>query len=183
MKPTYFPNTKKHCLNLANEILTISNSLFIKSEEKNQSTLSIKELSSICNTNNSIIQSINTIKEEIFEGKINNHRQYLESDLSMIDVILNIYTRFGQPNDIIHFSNYNKLKSDFVKQIIVLKNAVDLFPEDMATNVKRRPRIISTISLDYYQLIYLALSHSMLKIQGLLFTHNILELAKNKSVS
>lgn len=181
MKQVFFTETIKRCLTLTKEIETINDKLFTNTN-KNFS-LYLKELSSICTINNSIIQSINTVQQEIFEGKINNHRQYIESDLVMIDVILNIYIQFGKENEISYSSNFEKLKTDFLNQIKFLKKSIELFPEDMATNVKRKPRVISTITLDYYQLIYLALSHSIIKIQGMLFTQNILELAKNKTVS
>lgn len=169
----YFTFTKESCLYLIKEIKQHQTRFYAPDVSLIEEKAVIKVMAEICSINNSLLHNIRTVKEAILEGKINNHRTYHESDLKMVDVILHIYHQCTQKNTMCWSKNYQKLQQQLDKQLIIFEQALDYFPEDLAINVKQKPTAITNISLDYYQFIYLALSHTYLELQGIKINQSI----------
>ncbi|MFT6745831.1 MAG: hypothetical protein ACJAZ2_000169 [Glaciecola sp.] len=147
---------------------------FWKLSLSSQNNATKHNLCSIYTINQSVIATIIQVKSDLYEGKINNSRLYYESDLQVVDVIVNIYSQFSKKETNITMSDTNKLKEKILEQTNYLYSCIEHFPEDIATNIKARPSIISKVSLDYYQLIYLAFTHAQSQL-------NSIELVKSLS--
>ncbi|MFT6715602.1 MAG: hypothetical protein ACJA0Q_000229 [Saprospiraceae bacterium] len=188
MNHPFFTKTKKELYESFNQNSTSLNELFIlPAGFWELSLVSRKEsvrqyLDSIFTINQSLIATITEVKNDLYEGKINNSRDYYESDLQVVDVLVNIYSQFSIKVKIIGGQETEGLKEKVLQQLDELYSCIEHFPEDIATNVKSRPKVISKVSLDYYQLIYLAFTHTQSQINNIQLIKNLSKLAKTPTV-
>lgn len=122
-------------------------------------------LAKIYNVNQSLLHTLGLIKDGIYEGKMNNSREYTESDFITTEAIINLHNLYSNESNACCFSDIAVLKEKTTHQMKELHDYIDHFPEDLATNVKLCPRVISDIPLDYYQIIYLTFAHAKTQIQ------------------
>ena len=188
MHNPFFTKTKKELYHSFNQISESINKLyklppnFWKLSLTSQNDSVKHNLASIYTINQSIIATIEKVKVDLYEGKINNSRLYYESDLQVVDVLVNIYSQFAAKEKTVLISDTNELKEKMLQQIGTLYSYIEHFPEDLATNIKARPRVISKVSLDYYQLIYLAFTHAQLQINTIQLILNLSKIAKRSSL-
>lgn len=130
-------------------------------------------LASLYTINQSVISTIKEITSDICDGKINNSHLYYESDLRVVEVLLDIYIQFSTKESNVHISDIPDLKSSVQQQIDNLYKIIELFPEDLAINIKVKPKVISKMSLDYYQLIYLAITHSQSQVNNIALVQSV----------
>ncbi len=114
----------------------------------------------ICTVNQIILDRLKQTKQEIYQGKLNNKHHYFESDFIVVDVVLKIYSEFSNKKIALQSTEIHDLKQILLIQLEKLFQEIEHFPDDFATNVKSSPGIITTVKLDYYQLIYLSLTHA-----------------------
>jgi hypothetical protein len=189
MQNPFFTKTKKELYHSFNQISNSINELyklptnFWKLSLVSQNDSVKHNLASIYTINQSIIATIEKVKVDLYEGKINNSRLYYESDLQVVDVLVNIYSQFATKEKIVLISDTKHLKKKVFEQINTLYSYIEHFPEDLATNIKARPRVISKVSLDYYQLIYLAFTHTKLQISTIQLIQNLSKIAEKTSPS
>jgi len=185
----FFTKTKKELYSSFNQISGSTNELYNlptnlwKLSLTSQGNSIKHNLASIYTINLSIIDTIEKVKTEVYEGKINNSRLYYESDLQVVDVLVNIYNQFAVKEKIVLISNTQDLKEKVLQQVNTLYSYIEHFPEDLAVNIKARPKVISKVSLDYYQLIYLAFTHTQLQINNIQLILNLSKIAKKTSPS
>lgn len=180
----FFKRTKNALIESINDISNALNLLYqnpssfwdLSISTTDKSTKSY--LATVYNVNQSIINTLNTMKNDIYEGKINNARQYFESDLTTVDVIVSIHSQYSNDDHSILITSTDKLKEKIMWQLDQLYSDITHFPEDLATNVKMRPRVVSVVSLDYYQMIYLALAHAHIQIQNIQLVESLINLSE-----
>ena len=141
------------------------------------------ELLSACATNKSLLLTLIEMQKKINVGEINNFREYEESDLAMIQVASTIHWKFGQASFTHSNENIETLKNTFTQQLQQLENLINYYPDDLAINYKTTPELICNYSLDYYQLIYLAINQCNYKIQNIYFCKNIHQLTQKKTIA
>jgi hypothetical protein len=181
----YFTQTKQKLFKLIDE-LNLDFIYWFKQDDKIwQQTLSKEGRNlqnyflEICSVNQTILNVLKKTQLEIYQGKLNNKYQYLESDFIVVDVILKIYTEFSNKKPSFETIEIQDLKQIIILQMENLFNEIERFPDDFATNIKKSPSIITTIKLDYYQLIYLALAHAKQQIIDLQLSKQVLKSINN----
>jgi hypothetical protein len=184
MKEQFFAKTQKELFHSFNHISSSLSKLlplptdFWEATITTKSGAVIENLASIYTINQSIITTLDNVKTDICNGKMNNTRVYYESDLHIVDVLVSIYCQFCTKEKTASFTNVAQLKEKIKNQLRTLHAYIENFPEDLATNIKARPEVISKVSLDYYQLIYLAFTHAQTQIDGINLVKNLSELAE-----
>jgi len=188
MQNPFFTKTKKELYSSFNqisgaikELCTLPTDLWSLSLTSQNASIK-HSLASIYTINQSIIGTIEKVKTQLYEGKINNSRLYYESDLQVVDVLVSIYSQFAVKEKIVHISDTQDLQEKVQQQINTLYSYIEHFPEDLATNIKARPKVISKVSLDYYQLIYLAFTHTQLQINTIQLILNLSKIAKKQAL-
>lgn len=187
IKTHFFTETKKDLYLSFNQISTSLKKIcelpsdFWKCSLSSQNGSVKHNLASIYTINQSIIATINKVKTDLYEGKINNSRLYYESDLQVVDVLVSIYSQFSTKETNVIISDTKELKAKVLQQINTLYTCIEHFPEDLATNVKARPRVISKVSLDYYQLIYLAFTHTQSQINYIQLVQSLSRLTEKQT--
>ena len=185
-----FQNTKKQLtdavINVKTQfdVLQSEHNCFWKESLVDHSNKSMhNELVSACTINESLLLTLASIQKKINDGEINNFRQYEESDLAMIQVASTIHWKFGKAC-IIHTPDSIKiLKEKLACQLQQLQYFINYYPDDLAINYKVAPAVICNYSLDFYQLIYLAINQSNYKIQSIYFSKNIHQLTQKKTIA
>lgn len=184
-----FENTKLTLQNAHNALTEQIHSLFRESSsfwEKrildNKYTLK-EELAFSYSTNHSIIQTIHQVQDDILEGKLNNHHEYYESDLGQIEVMLTLLFQTEKERKHVPYFTINELKKRIISQLETLSGCIEYFPEDLANNVKRKPKVITKLSLDYYQLIYTSILHCSFNIQNIILFRDLMKLTEEKTIS
>jgi len=184
----FFTETKKELFLQLKQLTLSLNEIFKQPAELWNSSLSIQGsttkdyLDSIYTINQSIISTIKEVSSDIYEGKINNSRLYFESDLRVVEVLLDIYIQFSAKEKNVNISDIMYLKASVEQQISTLYKMIELFPEDLATNVKVKPKVISKVALDYYQLIHLAVTHSQSQVNNITLVQNVIKLSVKTKV-
>ena len=184
MTDEFFTKTKKELFHSFDEISKSLNEMykfplsFWNLSLSSQNNAIKHNLCSISNINQSIIATLDQVKTDIYEGKINNSRLYYESDLVVVDVLVNIYSQFSKKEANTTVSSIKELKAKVLEQTNYIYSCIEHFPEDLATNVKARPSVISKVSLDYYQLIYLAFTHAISQLNSIQLVKNLSKLTQ-----
>lgn len=184
---SYFSQSKKRIFELFESINSDLQFWFKQEPELWEAKSGFQEKSvknyfeEISSLNQNIIQVLFKTQQEIYQGKFNNPYDYFESDFGMVDVILRIYFEFSSKT--VHIQKETEIQD--LKQVLILQmqrlfEETERFPEDFATNVKNSPGVITTVKLDYYQLIYLALSHAHQKLIDLQLNKSIKDSLKKK---
>jgi hypothetical protein len=188
MKNQYFIQTKEELFTTFNQIhqsfeemKNVPAQFWELSLSSAQDSLAIKDhLQQIDLVNESIIKSIKEVTAGIYDGRINNPRLYKESDLQVVDVLVNIYTQFQSKSFSKPTLDITPLRARVADQLSELHSFIEHFPEDLATNIKVRPKVISKVALDYYQLIYLAFTHMQLHTSSMLLIKDVLKLTSKQ---
>jgi hypothetical protein len=179
MEQQFFIKTKQTLYELIDLLNVDYKNWFEKEDIEWQQSLSdqgktiqmyFQEISAV---NQQILNSIKKTNKEIYQGKINNRNQYLESDFIVVDVLMKIYSEFSTKKISSQAYQIQDLKQIIILQMDVLFQEIERFPDDFASNVKNIPGTITSVKLDFYQLIYLALCHAK---------HQIIQLKMNNTV-
>ena len=179
MEQQFFIKTKQTLYELIDLLNVDYKNWFEKEDIEWQQSLSdqgktiqmyFQEISAV---NQQILNSIKKTNKEIYQGKINNRNQYLESDFIVVDVLMKIYSEFSTKKINAQAYQIQDLKQIIILQMDVLFQEIERFPDDFASNVKNIPGTITSVKLDFYQLIYLALCHAK---------HQIIQLKMNNAV-
>lgn len=113
--------------------------------------------------NQHVLSKIKFIQNLLLSGLVNNEIDYSESDLRIVDVMLNVSIyRIEAPEEFVKplcFSS-EEMKFKLINQISTIRKFVQELPLDMASNYKESSKFIGGIKLDIFQLIYLSIIHS-----------------------
>lgn len=184
MKNQYFIQTKEDLFTTFNQIhqsfekmKNLPANFWEISISSPHDSIAIKDhFQQIYSVNESIIKSIKEVTASIYDGLMNNPRLYKESDLQVVDVLVNVYTQFQSKSISKRTLDTNAVQERVADQLNELHSFIEHFPDDLATNVKVRPKVISKVALDYYQLIYLAFTHMQLHTSSMLLIKDVLRL-------
>jgi len=117
----------------------------------------------VCLVNQYLIKKLEKKIEFLHAGLLNNENEYKESDLSVVNSMLNISVfKIKSLNEFSTKLNYSKdeLHLKIIGQFRMLFNLITKVPLDFVNNYLTDMKVISGIRLDGYQLIYFALIHS-----------------------
>ena len=187
MEAVFFTNSKKKLYELSDELNLKFIYWFQKPDEIWNHSISqdqkiLKDyFSEICYINNCILNSLEHIKKEIYLGKINNKQEYFEADFKVVEIVLRIYMEFNTKKNESAYSEIQDLKQIIIIQQEKLFKEIERFPDDFATNVKSKPGIITTIQMDYFQMIYLAFMHAQHQLSHLKISKDVWDSMKRKS--
>lgn len=112
--------------------------------------------------NEYLIDKIKRIKSFAFEGLMNNNCNYSESDLYLPNTMLNIAQfQLKSHEDFsknLHFTK-ESLHLKINRQIYQVHQIVKDFPTELANNFVDEFKLIPGIRLDFFQIIFLGLTH------------------------
>ena len=101
--------------------------------------------------------------EFLHAGLLNNENEYTESDLSVVNTMLNISVfeikSLDEFSIVLPYSK-DELHLKIIGQFRVLFNLIMKIPLDFVNNYLTEMKVISGVRLDGYQFIYFALIHS-----------------------
>jgi len=113
--------------------------------------------------NQYLIKKLEKKIEFLHAGLLNNENEYRESDLSVINTMLNISVfeikSLDEFSTVLPYSK-DDLHLKIIGQFRVLFNLIMKIPLDFVNNYLTEMKVISGVKLDGYQFIYFALIHS-----------------------
>lgn len=108
------------------------------------------------------ISRIKFVRSLLIEGLVNNEVEYNESDLSIVETMLNVSVfRLETPPEFIKDMNFSaeEMKMKLMSQVYKLGELLDSIPGELISNFKEKTKFIPGIQLDIYQMIYLSIIH------------------------
>lgn len=121
--------------------------------------------------NQCVLNHLYRVKQKILAGELNNQNNYLESDLQLTSSIIDCIIQYQKAEKIGPYFSMKKIHEIIKTQLTCFNELMHYFPEDMAINYKIAPKEFTSIRLDFYQLIHLALLHSKCQLRTVeLFT-------------
>ncbi|MBI35152.1 MAG: hypothetical protein CMP67_07300 [Flavobacteriales bacterium] len=135
-----------------------------KDKNSNDLESNVREiLGHIYLVNQYLLKKIEKLGGLLNEGLVNQENEYVESDLNLVETMLNVSifkitscTEFNVPV----YSSLEELELRLAVQfrkLVILSNTA---PSEFANNYKTEMKVIPGIKLDIYQLIYFAMKHS-----------------------
>ncbi len=113
--------------------------------------------------NQYFIIKIESLNDLLHEGLVNEESEYSESDLNLVETILNVSVfkiqslpEFKTP---ISFS-FEELELKLTIQVQVLNTLINKSPSAYANNFTLEMKLIPGIKLDIYQMIYFVIKHA-----------------------
>lgn len=130
--------------------------------------------------NHLIIAQLNLIKTSLLKGRINQFRNYIESDLALTNKLFESFYQhidFRTNRSSCSLKSYLKILEEQLKQI---EEYIHYFPENMANNLVLSLSEFSDIKLDLYQTAHLGLQYSHAQIKYVLIVARMENLAEKK---
>lgn len=169
MKNETFLKTKLSLRKKAIEVSEKFNVIFeelgcdLTTSSKNDSWTISESITHVYLVNQYLIKKIEKKIEFLHAGLLNNENEYKESDLSIVNTMLNVSVfNIKSLNEFSTKLNYSKdeLHLKIIGQFRMLFNLISKVPLDFVNNYLTDMKVISGVRLDGYQLIYFALIHS-----------------------
>ena len=169
MKNETFLKTKLSLRKKAIEVSEKFNVIFeelgcdLTTSSKNDSWTISESITHVYLVNQYLIKKIEKKIEFLHAGLLNNENEYKESDLSIVNTMLNVSVfNIKSLNEFSTKLNYSKdeLHLKIIGQFRMLFNFIYKVPLDFVNNYLTDMKVISGVRLDGYQLIYFALIHS-----------------------
>ncbi|MDC1188957.1 DinB family protein [Flavobacteriales bacterium] len=135
----------------------------LTTSSKNDSWTISESITHVYLVNQYLIKKIEKKIEFLHAGLLNNENEYKESDLSIVNTMLNVSVfNIKSLNEFSTKLNYSKdeLHLKIIGQFRMLFNLISKVPLDFVNNYLTDMKVISGVRLDGYQLIYFALIHS-----------------------
>jgi len=146
--------------------------------------IKVKEVAAhIYLTNQYMIKKVEKVIGLLNEGLLNQDSEYLESDLTIVETILNVSVFKIQSLPEFQMSlNYSmeELELKMASQIVKFTRLIKEIPSAYANNYMDYMKVIAGIKLDAYQLVYFAIKHTDHHLTQINRTVSIHEMIQSK---
>lgn len=135
--------------------------------------------------NEYLLEKMSRIKSFTHEGMMNNHIDYTESDFTLVDTMMEL-SLFNSESKAEFSKNLffskDSLHLKINRQIYQIHEAVNVFPNEIANNYIEEFKLIPGIKLDFFQIVYLGITHMLHHINQISTEREINQLLELHSV-
>lgn len=143
------------------------------------------KLNHIYLVNEYLLEKMSRIKSFTHEGMMNNPADYYESDLTLVDTMMTLSLFNTEPKAEFStnlFFSKDSLHLKINRQIYQIHEAVKVFPNEIANNYIEEFKLIPGIKLDFFQIVYLGITHMLHHINQISTEREINQLLELQSV-
>lgn len=168
MEKVQFNQTRMHLNQIGLKISSELNTKIRAIIEKKNNSISLEQnvqeaAGHIYLVNQYLLTKIEKLNALLHEGLVNQECEYFESDLTLVETMLNVSVFKIKSCSEFNIPVYFSLEELELKLAVQLKRLISLsksVPSAYANNYHTEMRVIPGIKLDIYQLIFFAMKHS-----------------------